>query len=98
MKKRKSIGERINETKSWFWEKIIKIVKVLTSLRKRGGRITTYNLALERRMEEAIEFRAIPGYRMRPSRKTLRASWCGGINSNPSTLEAEVGELTSKPG
>lgn len=98
LKKRKSIGERINEAKSWFWEKIIKIIKVLTSSRKRGGHVTTYNLALEGQMEETVELRAIPGYGMRPSLKTLRASWCGGINSNPSTMEAEVGGLTSKPG
>lgn len=37
----------------------IKIVKVLTSSRKRGGRVTTYNLALEGQMEEVVEFRAI---------------------------------------
>lgn len=49
-------------------------------------------------MEEIAELRAIPGYGMRPSLRTLRASWCGGINSNPSTLEAEVGGLASKPG
>ena len=54
----------------------IKIVKVLTSSRKRGGRVTTYNLALEGQMEEVVEFRAIPGYGMRSSLKTLMASWC----------------------
>lgn len=62
LKKRKSIGERINEAKSWFWEKKIKIVKVLRSSRKRGGHVTTYNLALEGRMEEIAELRAVPGY------------------------------------
>lgn len=54
----------------------IKIVKVLTSSRKRGRLVTTYNLALEGQMEEVVEFRAIPGYGMRPRLKTLRASWC----------------------